>query len=141
MNEPTVSLLDPVERRGGDPVASSNRSFGLVLGGAFVLLGLFFSAPWNMALFSLGGLLFVSGLILPRLLRLPNLGWSRLGNALGLIAEIVVVGTIYFAVVLPLGLGWRVFRRDPLSQRFDPIADSYWRDDRTTPPTDLERQF
>jgi hypothetical protein len=141
MNDRTVSLLEPVERSEGSPVASSNRSFGLVLGGAFVLIGLFFSAPWSTLLFTLGGVLFVFGLVLPRVLRLLNLGWSRLGNAMGLVAELVVVGTIYFGIVLPLGIGWRVFRRDPLSQRIDPNADSYWRDESSTTPTDLKRQF
>jgi hypothetical protein len=141
MNDRTVSLLEPIERQVGSPVASSNRSFGIVLGGAFVVIGIFLPAPWNTVLYTLGGILVVFGLALPRMLRLPNLGWSRLGNAMGLVAEVVVVGTIYFGIVLPLGLGWRAFRRDPLAQRIDPNAPTYWRDETATAPTDLERQF
>lgn len=141
MNDRSVSLLEPVERQTGSPVASSNRSFGLVLGGAFILIGHFLSPPWSTFLFALGVALIGFGLVLPRVLRLPNLGWSRLGNAMGLVAEVVVVGTIYFGMVLPLGIGWRAARRDPLAQRIDPDAQTYWRDETTTMPTDLKRQF
>jgi len=60
---------------------------------------------------------------------------------MGLVAEVVVVGTIYFGMVLPLGIGWRAARRDPLAQQIDPDAQTYWRDETTTMPTDLKRQF
>ena len=73
-----------------------------------------------------------------RPLRLPlYLGWMRLTRPLGVAVSMVLLGTIYFLVVTPIGLAARLLGRDELGRRFDPAAQSYWR--RHSRPAEAER--
>ena len=38
----------------------------------------------------------------------------------------VVLGSVFFLVVAPIGLAMRLFGKAPLRLRFEPEAESYW---------------
>jgi hypothetical protein len=38
----------------------------------------------------------------------------------------VVLAVMFYLLVAPIGLLWRVLGKDPLRLRFDPRAASYW---------------
>ena len=72
-----------------------------------------------------------------------NRWWTRLGLLLHRVVSPIVMGVLFFAVMTPFGLGWRLVRRDPLGLRFDPDASTYWirREPPGPPPASIERQF
>jgi hypothetical protein len=108
---------------------SSDRSFGFIIGGFFVLLGLWPLVhrrawrPWEVAL---GAALVLLGLVRPSLLHPLNKLWTRLGLLLGKVVNPVVLGVLYYLVITPAGWILRLAGKDPLKLRPDPQAASYW---------------
>lgn len=100
--------------RGGE------RSFGLSVGGAFVVLGALLA--WRGRLWlawgagSVGFLLLFAGLVAPALLRTPRRLWSRLAHALGWFNTRVLLGAVFVFVFVPIGAWWRVRGKDPLAR-------------------------
>jgi hypothetical protein len=75
-----------------------------------------------------------------RPLRIPlYLGWMRAFYPLGWTVSHLVLVTIYYLVVTPIGLVLRVFGYDPLGRRRARQASSYWVEHRTG--TDVSRYF
>ena len=108
---------------------SSDRSFGLVMSGALLLLGLWpvLSAkavrPWALvAAIVLAGI----AMLAPRVLHRPNLLWARLGLLLGKIVSPVVLGVLFFLVLAPFGIVMRALGKDPLRLTIDRDATTYW---------------
>ena len=58
---------------------------------------------------------------------------------IGLVVSHVIVAIVFFGVITPIGLLFRVLGRDPLHRRFEPQARSYWVPH--NPPDDVERYF
>jgi Saxitoxin biosynthesis operon protein SxtJ len=111
--------------------ASTDRGFGLTVGGILLLIAAvrtyLHGFGWLQPTLGVIGLALIAlGLIAPRSLSGLNRAWTKLGLILFRIVNPVVLGLVYFVVVVPLGLLIRVSRRDPLNLKFDPRADSYW---------------
>ena len=67
----------------------------------------------------------------------------RFGFLLNRVVNPIVLGTMFFVVIMPTGLMLRWLRRSSLRQGYDPAARTYWTA-RTPPgpkPESLERQF
>jgi hypothetical protein len=125
---------------------SSDRSFGLVLAGAFTVIGLWplvrgAGGRW----WSLGLAIAFLGfaLLWPAGLRPLNYLWFKLGLALHRLVSPLVLGGIFFGTVTPLALVMRALGKDPLRLRLDPDAPSYWipREPPGPPPDTMPRQF
>ena len=123
------------------------RKFGLMVGGAFLLLGgwLLFrhkaAAPY---LLILGLLLALGGLVAPRALKIVYIAWMSLALTMGLVISTLILTLFYFLVVTPLSLTGRLFGKDFLSDKLDPNAKSYWmtRDcSKHQTPADYEQQY
>jgi hypothetical protein len=123
------------------------RKFGLVVGGVFLLLGLWFllrHKPVWPYLLSPGVLLTVFGLLAPRALRPVYLGWMAMAFALGLVVSTVLLTLFFFLVITPVSLMARLFGKDFLSLRLNPASTSYWLPRERRAPrqvADYERQF
>jgi hypothetical protein len=109
----------------------TDRGFGLTVGGILLLIAAvrayLHGFGWLQPAFGLIGLALIAlGLIAPQSLSGLNRAWTRLGLILFRVVNPVVLGLVYFVVVLPLGLMIRASRRDPLHLEFDPRAESYW---------------
>ena len=109
---------------------SSDRAFGLVFACLFALIGvsMVFGGKGTAALwFFLAGALFLAAaLIAPGILAPLNRVWTRFGLLLHLIVSPIVLGSIFFMVVMPIGLAMRLLGKAPLRLRFQPEARTYW---------------
>ena len=58
---------------------------------------------------------------------------------IGLVTSLLLMGLVYYGLVTPIGLLFRLMGRDVLHRRFDPKAGTYWLEHR--PPAGPERYF
>jgi hypothetical protein len=79
--------------------------------------------PWFAGI---AGAFLVVSLVIPRILRPLNWLWMRFGLLLGMIVSPIVMGIIYFVVITPVALFFRIKGRDALSRKYDPALRSYW---------------
>jgi hypothetical protein len=108
----------------------AEREFGLLVGLMAILIG-----SWRLyrghsegvatALLGAGSALAILGLLFPKALVLPNRWWMALAKWLSLITTPIILGIIFFLVVMPVGVVKRLFGWDPLRRRA-PSAASYW---------------
>ena len=133
-------------KRESEVKESSDRSFGVVFAAVFALIGLWpllggGGARWWALATAVA--FAVVALAAPRLLRLPNALWQKLGRALNRVVSPLVIGLVFFTAVVPTGLMMRLFGKDPLRLRFDREATSYWIERRPPgPPGDtMPNQF
>jgi hypothetical protein len=105
------------------------RSFGLVVGGVFAIIGV-----WPLALHALpvrtwalavAAPLVVAALTVPRALRYPYRVWMFVGHCLGWVNARVLMTLIFFLVFTPIALVMRLMKRDALRRRLDPSASTY----------------
>lgn len=104
------------------------RKFGLLVGGVFLLLGLWFvfrDKPWHAWFWVPGAFLIALGAVVPRALKHVYLGWMSLALVLGLIVSTLLLTLFYYLVVTPIGLAARLFGKDFLERKFS-RAPSYW---------------
>jgi len=108
---------------------SSDKSFGLIVGGILSILGLIplmkGHAPRWPAL-GPGATLLLFALTRPSLLHGPNRLWTALGLLLNRFVSPVVMGLMFYLVFTPMGLLFRLFWKDPLRLKLDSEAESYW---------------
>ena len=106
------------------------RDFALVTGGILAaLFGLFF--PWLLERsiplwpWVTGGVLGAWGLIAPMTLQPVYRAWMKLGLLLSKITTPIIMGCVFFGLILPMGLAFRLSGRDPMARQFDDSAPSY----------------
>lgn len=122
---------------------AEGRRFGLLVGGAFLLLGTI--VRWRghptaaVVLWSIGGALVAGGLVVPGSLGPVYRGWMKLALMLSKVTTPIFMGLIYFGLFTPFGAVRRLFGRNTLVR---PRGDSFWVD-RASPArrSDLQRQF
>jgi hypothetical protein len=107
----------------------SNRSFGGVMGVACLLFsGIGFwthSAYWPIwagAAAAFGS----AALVWPSLLSPLNRVWFWFGLALHKIVNPVVMGVLFFGVIMPIGMLMRLTGKRPLSCEFEAGKSTYW---------------
>ncbi|MBI5314208.1 MAG: hypothetical protein HZB28_14055 [Methylocystis sp.] len=123
----------------------SDRSFGLVIAAAIAVISMLplrhGEAPhfWGLAA-ALG--FAVAAFLAPAKLRPLNRLWHQLGLALHKITNPIIMGVLFFGVILPIAVIFRLRRADPLKLSFDKNATSYWTM-RNTPEgtSDMSKQF
>ncbi len=108
---------------------SSDRAFAFVFSVFFVLVGLsplraHHAMRWWA--FPLAGLLLFIGIVKPVWLRPLNKYWTKLGLLMGRIVSPVITAVLFYAVVTPTALLFRMLGKDPLRLSRDPEARSYW---------------
>ena len=125
---------------------SSDRSFGLVFAGVFVIV-----ACWPLFYLELPrwwalGVAVVFAIIAiwkPALLAVPNRLWTKLGVLLGKVISPIALGILFYGVITPVGAVMRLTGKDPLRLKLDSCADSYWipRKPPGPPPDSMTNQF
>ena len=70
--------------------------------------------------------LVIAGVIAPHVLAPLNRAWMKLGLLLHRIVAPVLMGIVFFGVVLPIALLMRLRGKDMLRLRFDRDAANYW---------------
>ena len=122
------------------------REFAFVTGVIVaVLFGVFF--PWLLeARFPLwpwiaAGVLGGWGLVAPLSLQPIYRGWMKLGLFISKVTTPLILGIVFYGMILPMGLIMRMVRRDPMLRRFDDAAESYRVECDKAPRTNVERPF
>ena len=125
----------------------AEREFGLIVGGAFTLLGswwLYRGKFTSVAHFviPLGIVLVLLGLIIPRVLVYPNKAWMKLAEGMSFVSTRIILAIVFFGVLTPIGLIKRAMGWDPLHRRAE-RSDSYWRpySKRQLDPRHYEKMF
>lgn len=78
-------------------------------------------------LFALVGLLLVAlSLVYPSALIYPRRAWMALAEGLSFVSTRVILGTVFFLGVMPLGGMMRTFGWDPLMRHRKQAGESYW---------------
>ena len=125
---------------------SSDRAFGLVFAGVFLVIAGWPLIDWETPRWWAVGVAAVLGVIAmvrPALLAAPNRLWIKLGVLLGNVVGPVAVGILFYGVFTPMGALMRLTGKDPLRLKLDRSADSYWiaRKPPGPPPDSLTNQF
>jgi hypothetical protein len=98
------------------------------------------SARWTM--YVLAVLAAYSGLfaaVLPRGLRPLYVLLTIVTYPIGIVAFHVVMAIVFYLVIAPVGLLFKIIGRDALHRRFEPAAPTYWI--RRRQPADAKRYF
>jgi len=128
MNNRTPATHEAFERD-EEIVAGSDRSFGLVMAGAFSVvtaLNAWHAGriwPWTAGV---AAAFLVAALLRPALLNPLNRLWLKFGLLLHRIVNPVIMALVFYGTVLPTGLVLRAMGKDLLRLRREPEADSYW---------------
>ena len=139
-----MNIRDDLKQLKADP--RTLRKFGLMVGGAFVALGLLFllrhKAHWPYFVWPAAALM-AFGAILPRTLKHVYLVWMSVAVVLGSVMSLVILTLFFFLVMMPIGLFARLFGKDFLSLKLDRAAKSYWipREKKVKSVAEYERQF
>lgn len=122
---------------------SEQRKFGLVMAGAFLVLGVirwalhgFAGFPWLLA--SVAAVFLVIGLLVPGVLRPVLAAWLRLALGINWVMTRVILTLAFYGLITPVGIAIRLAGKDPLKREWKPEAASYW-EDAEEQPHELER--
>ena len=130
-----------------DSLENQLKHFGLIMAGMFSLIGaVFFYKTWMIAAGTLGVLILFfagMGLLAPMGLLPVHRKWMRFAEVVGNFNAKVILSLTYFLVFTPIRIVASVFREDPLSRKFDPGKETYWRDckPRESDAKRYEKQF
>ena len=132
--------------RAHETQASSDRAFGAVFSGAFLLIALIpLLRNGEPRWWAVGAavLFAVVAATRPTLLATLNKLWMRLGLLLGRIVSPIALGVIFYCVLTPLAVVTRLAGRDSLHLKFDRQSASYWipRKPPGPPPQSMNNQF
>jgi len=121
-------------------------NFGLLIGGIVALIGivtLFYGKPYFMYLIPGGMVIMAVGFITPKLLTPIYFFWMALSVVLGYISTRVILFLLYYLIILPIGLLFKMMKKDLLDTKFEQEAISYWieRPKTTYEKEETERQF
>jgi hypothetical protein len=108
---------------------SSNRSFGLVFSGFFLIVALWpLLGPGRVRWWAvvLAGVFFILGVAVPSVLGPLNMVWGRIGLLLHGVAALVAMGVIFYGTVTLMGVVMRFLGKDPMRARLDREATTYW---------------
>lgn len=125
---------------------SSDRSFGFVLAVVFVVIAgwpLFYGAMPRWWAFGPALLFALVALLKPGVLSGLNKWWIKFGVLLGKIVSPIALGIVFYGVVTPIGVLMRLVGKDPLRQKINRGAESYWiaREPPGPPPDSMTHQF
>lgn len=105
------------------------RSFGLLVGTVFGVIGLwpmvFRGEPMRLWAMVLGGTLILLGGVAPRLLAPAHKGWMWMGQILGWINTRILLGIVFYGLVTPIGLIFRLMGKDTVRRTFSEETQSY----------------
>ena len=122
------------------------RKFGLTVGIVLAAIGtlLFYFEKSSAIYFTIiGGLLILLGILLPQLLKPINKVWMGLAIVLGFIMTRVILTTLFYLVITPIGFLAKIFGKKFMNLKYDRSAKTYWekRSIIQKKQIDYERQF
>jgi saxitoxin biosynthesis operon SxtJ-like protein len=105
------------------------RSFGLLVGGVLSVIGawplLYQGEPLRLWALGVGGLLMILGGILPQALAPVHKGWMWIGHILGWINTRILLGIVFYGLITPIGIVFRLMGKDTMRQAFSEQSSTY----------------
>jgi hypothetical protein len=136
-----------------NPDTKTLRQFGVIAFVGFGALGAL--AYYEMLVFSfglgearlpvatgfvaLGSVALLFSLVAPRANRLLFVGFTLLAFPIGFVLSYLIMGALYFLIIGPIAVAFRLFGRDSMHRAYDPDAPTYWSTAR--PARDKESYF
>jgi len=121
------------------------RSFGFIVGTGFAVVGisrmLFRGEAPRMWALVLSAALIVTALLAPMLLKPFHRVWMRIGEMLGWVNSRIILGVVYYLVMLPIGFVRRFAGSDPMRRRFDSTAATYKVSRSQRPASHMRHQY
>lgn len=117
---------------------SSDRAFGLVFGAFFALVGLsplWKHQPRRTWALALAAVFLLVAIFRPIWLHSLNRAWIQLGLLLARVVNPIVMGVLFFVVVVPTAVIFRLLGKDPLRLTLDAKGPSYWIERRPAGPS------
>ena len=108
---------------------SSNRSFGILFFVVFLILGLwplFKSQNPSIFLLCISGVFLILGFLNSKLLSPLYVIWMKFADILAKIIPPVVMFSIFFIIVTPIGFFLKLIGKDIVNLKFDKKKKSYW---------------
>ena len=108
---------------------SQLRSFGLIVGAGFSVIGV-----WPLVIrgqnvrswaLVIAAVMLLTGLILPQVLKPAFKVWMFAGTILGWINTRVILSLLFYGVIVPIGIARRLAGKDSMLRRFDRSVSSY----------------
>lgn len=105
------------------------RQFGLLVGTVFTVIGLwplvFRGEPVRLWAIGIGALLIVCGGVLPSVLAPIHKGWMWVGHIMGWINTRILLSIVFYALVTPMGLLFRLMGKDTMRRAFVESSTTY----------------
>lgn len=121
------------------------RQFGLLVGGVFAVIGIwpsvFHGEPARLWAVMLGGALIVLGAIMPWVLAPIHKGWMWVGHTLGWINTRILLGIVFYGLVTPIAVFFRIMGKDEMSRAFAESSPTYRVIKATKPRSHMRNQF
>jgi hypothetical protein len=122
------------------------RKFGLTTGAIVAVLfgGLIpwiwdFRYPtWPWIVF---GILAAFAILAPMLLQSVHRTWMRIGLAISKVTTPIILGIVFFLVIMPVGIVIRLAGRDPLHRNLESSTDTYRVDLQISEHDSLEKPY
>ena len=107
------------------------RKFGLTTGAIIIVLfALFF--PWVFDMETMpkwpwiaAAVLGVPALLMPAVLRPVYNTWMKIGAGIGWVNTRIILGVLFYVMILPMGIVMRLFGSDPMAKKLDASATTY----------------
>lgn len=120
--------------------------FGFTVGGALLIIGAvlyYFEKSSDIYFIVTGGVLVLSAIIYPKILKPLNKVWMGLAIVLGFVMSRLILTIIFYLVLTPIGLLARLFGKKFMDLKFDKSVESYWkkRTIKEKNHLDYDRQF
>lgn len=113
------------------------RNFGLIFAGLVAaLFGLLIpwlaGHDWPYWPWYISGTVGLLALVVPPLLKPLYIVWMKFGEIMGWINTRILLGVLFFIVMLPIGVLMKIFSKDPMRRKLEREAETY-RIQRTAP--------
>lgn len=117
-----------------EATAKQLRQFGLLVGSILIIIGSYWMfyrdifETARMVVLVIGGILFISGLAIPTVLKPIYKVWMALAHVLAWVNTRIIISLIFFLVITPIGFLLRIFKGDFLGEKFHSEDETYWSD-------------
>lgn len=88
---------------------------------------------------TLGCLALLLSVVAPQANRILYVGLTLIAFPIGFVLSYVIMGTLFFLIIGPIAIVFRLLGRDPMDRSFDPSARTYWQP--AKPARDKESYF
>ena len=122
------------------------RKFGITLGIFSIVISLFLFWKNNSVAeyFVYGGVTILAlGVVFSRILKPIYIFWMGFATIMGFFMTRLILTLLFSIVFTPVGMFFRLFKRDPLKEKIDQQAETYWikREKDELYPKSAENQF